>query len=469
LLEGIAVTVPEDMSFVDAQRYLQLNANEHKKFWLNYVSQIEERNELIGIQNLAKMKGIRLSNYKNVIDQVTILFSIDGVKYKKLKAMCQNNGYTINTILQFIWHRILYVYGNHHQTVVGTVVSGRDLPIDGIENSIGLYINTLPLMFDHSIERSVEEALQILQQDIVDINNCSNVKLSELSKGGTRLFDTLFIYENYPEVSKGKKNLNIQFEQTYEKVDYPFVILAMEKSNSVYLGLTYARELFEELTIKYLVDCFLTLADCVSENPSLPLRNLSALGKSEYEKIIQRWNDTDEHFERSTIQALFEEQVCKSGDNVAVFYENNILTYNQLNEFSNQLARLIRNTISVNESTLICICFDRSELSIVAILAVLKSGAAYVPIDPTATDDRIRHILFDTKAELLLCQTSSLNRLIQICKVRTIPIDSPETKEKLCSIPAKNLNIKRTGKGCNVRAQRGCQPVRLLNEPIRIP
>src|SRR5690606_6506109 len=113
-------------------------------------------------------------------------------------------------------YKVLSVYGNSNQTIVGTVVSGRNIPIDDIESAVGLYINTLPLIVDHSHKNasSIIELIKDIHREINEISSRSNVNLAKLQGGGHRLFDTLFVYENYPNpTNESRQNrINIDFK-----------------------------------------------------------------------------------------------------------------------------------------------------------------------------------------------------------------------------------------------------------------
>ena len=132
------------------------------------------------------------------------------------------------------------------------------------------------------------------------------------------------------------------------------------------------------------------------------MTNLS-IGSSEYNKIIYEWNKTERPYpEDKTIHELFEEQVERTPDNIAVVYEDKQLTYSALNQKANQLAHYLRQNYEIKGDDLIALCLERSEFMLIAILGILKSGAAYVPIDPNYPDERISFILTDTRAKVVI-------------------------------------------------------------------
>src|SRR5439155_8333880 len=133
---------------------------------------------------------------------------------------------TINALLQYSWHKLLSVYGNSRTTVVGTTVSGRNLPIDDIETSVGLYINTLPLIIVHDSDDHILVQLKAVQDKINELNSHSTISLAKLQSSGRRLFNSLFVYENYP-VLQGKVDSIIKLNAVrgIEELDYQLPVI----------------------------------------------------------------------------------------------------------------------------------------------------------------------------------------------------------------------------------------------------
>ncbi|MFN8770205.1 MAG: AMP-binding protein [Neisseriaceae bacterium] len=165
--------------------------------------------------------------------------------------------------------------------------------------------------------------------------------------------------------------------------------------------------------------------------------SFKSLDSEDYEKIIYNWNKTDKEYpENKTVHELFEEQVLKTPDNIAVVYEDRQLTYQELNQRANQLANYIRTINQINPDDLVALCLDRSEHMLIAILGVLKVDAAYVPMDPSYPDERIAYILGDTQAKIVLTNEVYSDRLMSITKGEDlrnsiIAIDNNEILSKI--------------------------------------
>ena len=171
----------------------------------------------------------------------------------------------------------------------------------------------------------------------------------------------------------------------------------------------YAVSLFNSDSIERMAQHYINVLESIANNQKQKIKEISLLTPEEYQKTVLDWNKTERDFPKGkTLPQLFEAQVTKTPDNVAVVFEDQSLTYRELNEKSNQLARYIRKQYKKNcgkelePDTLIALCLDRSFDMIVAILAILKAGAAYVPIDPEYPEERIRYILDDTQSTIII-------------------------------------------------------------------
>ncbi len=175
-------------------------------------------------------------------------------------------------------------------------------------------------------------------------------------------------------------------------------------------------------------------------NSSTSIKDIPLLSKEEYQKIIIDWNNTDKPYPRDkTICQLFEEQVEKMPNHIAIVFEEKQFTYKELNAKSNQLARYLQTLSNIQPDDLIAICLDKSLEMIVGILGILKSGAAYVPIDPNYPNERVKYILNDTRASLLLSQSQYTSRLKNISKAIIIPLDEAYYENfSMCNL--KSLN-----------------------------
>ncbi|CAA7392604.1 non-ribosomal peptide synthetase [Chryseobacterium fistulae] len=449
LLQGESVTSMVDISYGSSQKYLQDHKGESDLFWKEYMPVLEDREDLSSLLKVSE-KHTNLSGYRHIQDHQSLTWNINKERYVSLKNLISKEGLTVNAVLQYLWHKQLSIYSNQRTTVVGTTVSGRNLPVEGIESSVGLYINTLPLIVEHN-EGKVMDLIVSLQSCVSDLNTYSDVSLSSLQDNGERLFSSLFVYENYP-LSDGdvSEDLDIRFRDSIEKVDYPLSLIAYERGDEVSLTLNYEGVLFERDMISQLLEGMELMLDQLLKDPGLTTDRLSYVSAIQYQDLIQNWNATGVEYDtKATLHELFERQVEKTPDHIALVYEDVKLSYRDLNERSNQLAHYLLENYQIQPDELIPLCLERSEDMLIGILGVLKSGGAYVPMDPNYPMDRIEHILGDTQARVVIVEENTKDRLYEYkelidteesSNLSIISLDSSEMKAELSTCSTANPN-----------------------------
>ncbi|MDQ5921838.1 MAG: hypothetical protein QG673_1897, partial [Pseudomonadota bacterium] len=303
LIDGRQLIVVEDVAYLKSQHYLQQSIEGVSIFWADYVNRIEKYPDLSSLLKLNK-RNIKLAEYRHILEFHQEQLTISGLKYNALKDFTWRHGLTMNVILQYAWHKVLSVYGNTLTTISGIIVSGRDLPINGIEDSVGLFIKTLPLIIIHEPHQAILQMLNTVQAEISNINAHKNVNLAQLQYQGQRIFDSLFIFENYP-IKNSFDKLNIEFKEAIEKLDYPLVLMAYEQNNKVTIKIKYAAELFEKSMIQRILvvmqvifdQTLGTLNDVNSCQLDESISNLRLITDEDYQKLVINWNETDEDYE----------------------------------------------------------------------------------------------------------------------------------------------------------------------------
>ncbi|WP_347220316.1 amino acid adenylation domain-containing protein, partial [Chryseobacterium sp.] len=441
LTKGREVTIVPDRAYTDTQKYLRDHKETGRKFWNTYMKSLEDHEDLSGLIK-ASQRSVDLGTYRHIQDHQQVKMVITGDQYDLLKAFIKAHGLTANAVLQYLWHQQLRIYGGLSTTVVGTTVSGRSLPVDGIELSAGLYINTLPLIVSHE-EGKVVDHIKEIQNTISDINTHSDINLAELHHDGRRIFSSLFVYENYP-VPEGEdqEELGFVFRDAVEKLDYPLSIVAFERGSEVSLTLNYEGYLFDNEMMTQMIEGMQVLLNQIIENENVISSGLQLLTQEKYKKITEDWNDTWYDFQSDkTIHELFQKQVAKTPDNVALLYQDCKLSYNELNERSNRLAHYLINTYHLQPDELVPLCLERSENMVIAILAVWKAGAAYVPMDPSYPVDRIKHILTDTGSRVVLAQQSTVDKVQLIENVNIVSLDKAEIQSSIKGMSSANPSV----------------------------
>ncbi|WP_232789950.1 non-ribosomal peptide synthetase [Serratia sp. H1n] len=434
LQQGKMPQQQEDTSYLEAQALLQVVSQETELFWQNYLGAVEVQENLGGLLR-PEMKHINLTEHKHVQDPQAVSTAFAGELYTGLKALSRQHGVTLNAFMQYCWHQQLSVYSHADLTIVGMTVSGRTLPVDDIEQSVGLYINTLPVVLAHADE-AIIDTVKRLQTHINDINSYSNINLSKLQDAGVRLFNSLFVFENYPlQDSSDDSPFKLVFEHSEEKLDYPLGVTVFEKNERIEFKINYAGELFSRSAIEGVLQGIrLTLQQLIA-NPAISPQALSLLSKAEYQQRVTNQPLSRVAVERNKLVGqLFEEQAARTPDNLALVYQDTRLTYRELNQRANQLAAFLRANFAVQPDSAIALYFDKSEYMVIAMLAVLKAGAAYVPISPQAPADRVCMLVDDIKPVLILTHQSQGERLATFLPNRDLTlleIDNLELAKRL--------------------------------------
>ncbi|MDC9590220.1 amino acid adenylation domain-containing protein [Xenorhabdus sp. XENO-10] len=416
LIKGRVPQIMVEQAYLATQQYHLDHQAESEAYWTERKTQFH-KTSCQGANDLSALLShhVDLTQIKTIEKPAEQMFTIQGDAYEQLKNTCRTQGVTLNVALQFAWHKLLHSYTADEQTIVGTTVSGRDVPVEGIESSVGLYINTLPLIVQWAQADSVAAVLQDIQKDIAALNSYSAVSLANLQSDGERLFHSLFVFENYPDPAENENGEGIEhtltFRRAVEKVDYPISLLAYEQGNSLIIKLSYGEDWLEDEQARRLLGQLERILHIVACHPHQPHSSIMFLSEEEHHTLLHTRNQTDASYPQDkTLQQLFEAQVEKTPDNVALVFEGETLTYRQLNEQANQLACVIRercqqyHAAPMQADTPIALYLDRSLDMVISILAVLKSGGAYVPISPEYPAERVQFILADTAAPCVVTQ-----------------------------------------------------------------
>jgi len=216
------------------------------------------------------------------------------------------------------------------------------------------------------------------------------------------------------------------------------------KKDKILARVVYNAEAFDKDFIASLIQCYTNILKKAELFLNQPIKNINILPDAQYHKVVHSFNAGKSYPSTKTIHQVFEEQAEKNPKHIAVSYNGTLLTYQELNAKANQLAHYLRQNEAVAPDTLITLCLVKNEQILIAILAVLKAGAAYVPLDPRSPDDRMRYMLQDTNSRVIL--TTSVHRqkiaiLTQHSKADVIAIDEPLFTENLTEQPVKNPDV----------------------------
>ncbi|MCC5615367.1 amino acid adenylation domain-containing protein [Nostoc sp. CHAB 5836] len=335
-----------------------------------------------------------------------------------LQSLGLQYGLTLSTLIQAAWAILLSRYSGEPEVLFGVTVSGRPANLSAVENMVGLFINTLPLRISIPKSESILPWLQQLQQKQAELQEYSYSTLAEVQKmsdvpPGVPLFESLVVFENYPMDSLSEEPgqlLPVSKVENFEETNYPLTVAAIPKKDFL-IKFNYDTNRFATDTIVRMAGHLQTLLEAIAANPQQQVGQLSLLTKVEQHQLLVEWNDTQVDYPQDKcIHQLFEEQVKLHPEAVAVIFEGQQLTYQQLNERANQLAHYLQEK-GVEREVLVGIFVERSLEMIVGVLGILKAGGAYLPLDPSYPADRLVYMLSDAAVSILLTQQSLVDSL----------------------------------------------------------
>ncbi|MCC5648478.1 amino acid adenylation domain-containing protein [Nostoc sp. XA013] len=327
-----------------------------------------------------------------------------------MRSLVRQQQVTLNTLVQGAWAWLLSYYSGETDVVFGVTVSGRPVTLAGAESMVGLFINTLPLRVQISSDTSALALLKQIQTQQSEISQYEYSPLvqvqgwSEVPRGMS-LFDSILVFENYPvDTSKRQiNNLEISNVVADERTNYPLTVTAIP-SQELSLEIAYDRNRFDDDAITRMLGHLGNLLAGMVTNPQQRLSDLPLLTEAEKHTLLVEWNNTEiDYPQDQCIHQLFEAQVEKTPDAIAVIFQEQSLTYRELNKKANQLAYYLQK-LGVGPEILVGICVERSLEMIVGLLGILKAGGAYLPLDPVYPQERLAYMLADAQVSVLLTQ-----------------------------------------------------------------
>ncbi|NDJ23257.1 amino acid adenylation domain-containing protein [Nostoc sp. B(2019)] len=329
-----------------------------------------------------------------------------------LKSFAQQHHLTLSTLVQAAWALLLSRYSGESDVVFGATVSGRPHNLSGVESMVGLFINTLPVRVKIPETNDLLPWLVQLQQEHIEREQYSYSSLVDI-QGASEiprnqpLFESIVVFENYPvnaSLQALPGNLRISDRQALGETNYPLTVVAIPGEELV-IKINYDRNRFDADTIDRMIGHLLTLLQGIVTNSHRSAGELLLLTPAEQDLLLVQWNATQAANPINyCIHQLFEQQVEKTPESVAVVYDNQQLTYLELNQRANQLAHHLQR-LGVKPDAPVGICLERSLEAAVAILGTLKAGGACVPLDPTYPPERLAFMLSDSQAAVVLTQT----------------------------------------------------------------
>ncbi|MGC2064077.1 MAG: amino acid adenylation domain-containing protein [Thermodesulfovibrionales bacterium] len=335
-----------------------------------------------------------------------------------LRGLSRKEGVTLFMTLLTAFQCLLHRYTGQDDIVVGTPIANRNYA--EIEGLIGFFVNTQVMRTNTSGDPVFTELLKQVRKATLDAYTHQDVPFEKLVEqlqpernlGRNPLFQVMFSLQNVPHSALALSGLTlspIEIEST--RTPFDLEVHLGETGKGLRGAFVYNTDLFDRSTIRRMAIHYERILEGIASNPGQRLSELPLLTDNERRRMLVEWNETaTEYRQDKCIYELFEEQVKRVPENVAVVFKDKKITYRELNERANQLARGLRSA-GVRSDVIVGIMVHRSIEMISGILGILKAGGAYLPIDPDYPDSRIEYMLQDSDAPVLLTQENLINRL----------------------------------------------------------
>ncbi|MGW1978275.1 amino acid adenylation domain-containing protein [Streptomyces sp. NPDC001889] len=352
---------------------------------------------------------------------------------ERLTALARAHGVTLNTVVQTAWGLLLSRLTGRRDVVFGATVSGRSPLLPGVETIVGLLINTLPVRVRTDPAETVAELLVRVQAEQAALMDHQHLGLADIQRitGTGELFDTLTVFESFPfdadAITAAQRGAGLTAASTTRPIatHYPLTLMVEPGPGGTGLLLKHRPDTFDRAAAETVLDRFQRVLVAIADDPGARCSRLDVLSPGERRELLRPAAEAPAPPPGATLPALFEERAAGAPGRVAVVDGEERLTYGELNSRANRLAhRLI--ALGAGPEHLVALALPRSAELVVAVLAVLKTGAGYLPVDPDYPADRIRLLLTDAAPTALLTVRGTLTDTT-LPALPTLRLDDPGT------------------------------------------
>ncbi|WP_387464671.1 amino acid adenylation domain-containing protein, partial [Photorhabdus sp. RM323S] len=441
-LAGQENSLPAPVPFRNlvAQARLGVSQDEHTRFFTELLAEVDEPTQPFGLIEVHR-DGSQVTESHRMLSAVL---------NSRLRSQARRLGVSLAALSHLAWALVLSRISGQAKVVFGTVLFGRMQAGEGADSGMGLFINTLPLrldMDDTAVQDSVRQAharlAKLLEHEHASLalaQRCSGVS------GETPLFSALLNYRhNTPSVTTDEIISGIEFLSGQERTNYPFVLSVEDFGDALGLTAQIAQPIDPERICGYMQQALESLAEVLEQRPETPVRTLNILPEAEKRRLLETWNATQTPYpDQYCIHQRFEQQVEKKPDAIALVYKEQAFSYVELNVRANRLAHQLI-ALGVVPDQRVAICVANSPARIVGLLAVLKAGGTYVPLDPAYPGERLVHILIDADAAILLADNAGCAALgetalagLTVMDPNVLP-DQPDSNPQVTALTPRHL------------------------------
>ncbi|NEQ80727.1 MAG: amino acid adenylation domain-containing protein [Moorea sp. SIO2I5] len=335
----------------------------------------------------------------------------------QLEALAQNHNTSISILIEACWQILLWRITGQPDITIGTYCDGRNY--EELESSLGLLAKHLPiychLEYQYKFSEILKQTSEAKDEAFKWQESFSWEQIAESNghTSGSSFFPVCFEFEEQP-AKYSAADVSFSLDKHYVCFDqFKVKLSCIRKSNALVAEFHYDSNLFQLEDIERLAGQFKTLLESVINQPEATISELNILSGRDRQQLLVEFNQTKTNYSQDKcIHQLFEQQTARTPSNIAVVYEDQQLTYTQLNTRANQLAHYLQ-TLGVGSETIVALCVERSLEMLIGMLGILKTGAAYLPLDPLLPNERLALMLEDAGASVILTQQHLTERVYQ--------------------------------------------------------
>lgn len=389
------------------KEYIHWLEKQDKQASLEYWTQ-----SLAGFEGQSTFKEQRKQTNEHELGEIEWAMSKEETAALSELALQQNA--TLSSALQSAWSILLSRYQRSNDVLFGTVVSGRPADLAGVDRMVGLFINVIPRRIQLTDQMTFRSLLSETQQQSLAAEPHQYIPIYDIQAkaGQQQLIDHIVVFENVPAAKKDEQESLLGFTvedmNVYEKSNYDLNLLA-SPGEQLQLKLAFNQRAFDPAFVRKLKDQLTLLIKGTIKHPDQSVHTLTLVTKQEKQRMLEEWNAPELEHDQLYLTKWFEHNVRKQPNAVALSAGDHTMTYAELNEQANRLARHLQKN-GVGHQTVTAILAERTPELIVSLLAVLKAGATYVPIDPDYPESRIQYMLKDSGATHLLTHSSFISQ-----------------------------------------------------------
>ena len=407
----------------------QQNEKEAEAFWRDKLEDIDAPTKLPILEKCTNSKGAQ-----------SVTIELDQAATDKLVDMTKQCHTTINIALQAAWSYLLFRYSNETSVVFGATVSGRPPTLSGVEEMIGLFINTVPVRVNIPVDDSVESWLKQLHSSQVERDEYSYIPLSQIQRysncaSGVPLFNSLVVFENYPvddaiDEKVNNSGFDVSDVESFEGTNYDLSLVATH-NKSLTVTLEYQSQLFDKSLIEHLLESLEIVLTDLANNPDKKVSKLPILSVQEKNYLLNELNNADSESKKpQCFHELFVQQAQNKPDNIALVIGGQEVTYRELDEQSTLVAQNLLSTGMI-KGDLVGLSVERSCWMISGILGVLKAGGVYLPLDKKYPVNRLQYFIDDSELKFLLVEGELSDELNISSSIKRLDVES--IKDSGCS------------------------------------